>query len=200
MAPPLTAVPTLTSVGGRFTQVWTGWTAVGGTSAGATFTRTPTTSDFVPAESYYPTHILVTGDDIAGSFILNEVSKAALAFAFNGANAASVAGTGGNWTTSGTGGATISGFSLPLVGQEVHGMLGWQGQDDDEVLFVYQGINVAAVAPNMTKGPQAQELSINFRGELPTTNADTNNGYTSTQVVPFRWYLAGTGPAAGGTW
>jgi len=193
MAPPGTAIPTLVCTAGTFGPVsaWTGWNQVGGTMAGLTVTRTPTVSDFIPAESYYATHILVTGDDIQGAFILNEVSKTNLAYAFNAGSAASVAGTGGNFTTSGTGNNLVAGFSLPIVGQEVHGMLGWQAQDDTEVLFIYQGLNVASVAPNFTKGPQAEELAITFRGELPQTNPDTNNGYVSTQTTPFRWYLAG---------
>ena len=192
MASPLTAVPTLTVAAGKFTQAWTGWTPVGGTNSGITFNRNPTFADFVPAESFYPTHILDTGDDISGAFVLNEISKANIAYAFNGGDAASVAGTGGNWTTSGTGAAQISGFSMPLIGKSVHGMLGWQSQDDDEVIFIYQGVNVASVAANATKAPASQDLSIQFRGELPTTNPDTNNGYTSTQVTPFRWYVAGS--------
>jgi hypothetical protein len=186
-----TTVPTLTVVGGKFTQAWTGWFAVGGTSAGLTVSRTPTFSDFVPAESYYATHVLGTGDSIEGSCVLNEISKVNLAFAFNMADANTLAGTGGNYTTSGTGANVITGFSAPLVGKEVRSMLGWQSENDDEVVFIYQGVN-SVVSPHFDKNPNAQELSIGLKGELPATNPDTNNGYTSTQVVPWRWYLAGT--------
>ncbi len=155
-------------------------------------TRNPATADFVVAESYYPQHILVTGDDIQGAFSLAQVNKANLAFAFNAGDFSSVAGTGGNYSVAGTGAGKIAGFSAPLIGKEVRAMLAWQGQDDDEVLFIYQGLNVASVAPAMNKGPAAQELAIQFRGELPATNPDTNLGHDSTDVVPWRWYLAGT--------
>ena len=200
MAPLATAVPTLTVVAGKFTQAFTGWYAVGGTSAGLTLTRNPATSDFNVAESFYPQHILQTGDDMQGSFTIDQINKQNLAFAMNAASAATLAGAAsgsasgaqGNFSNSGTGASRVTAFNLPAIGSQVDCMLAWQSQDDDEVVFMYEVTQVASVAPNMNKGPQAQELLMQLRCVLPATNPDLNVGATSTQVQPWRWYFAGT--------
>ena len=192
MAPLLTAVPTLVAAAGKFTQTWTGWTAIGGTNGGITLTRNPATADFNVAESFYPQHILQTGDDIQGAFTMDEISKANFAYAMNAADAATVAGTGGNYAVTGASGAKITQYNMPLIGKSVNCMLGWQSQDDDEVLFLYEVTNVASVALNANKGPQAQELLMQLRSVLPATNPDTNLGQTSANAMPFRWYFAGT--------
>ena len=193
MAPVGSAVPALTAAAGKFNFSWASpWVAVGGTTAGLTLTRTPTASDFFVAESYYPQHILMTADDIAGAFAMDQVNKSNLAFAWNAASTSTLTGSGGSWATSGASGAKVSQFTPPIIGTEVRSMLGWQGQDDDEVLFIYQVLNVATLSEVANKAPNPQELLMQLRAELPATNPDTNCGALSTAVVPYRSYYAGT--------
>jgi hypothetical protein len=192
MAPLGTAVPTLVAAGGVFTNAWPGWVAVGGTTTGLTLTRQPTFSDFLVAESYYPQHIVMTADDLQGNFTLAQINRANIAFAYNAATANTVAGTGDNYSVSGSGSNVISQFNLPLVGTEVSAMFAWVGEQNDEAAVIYQCRNVAAVAPNYTKGPQAQELLFQLRAELPATNPDTNCGQTSGNVRVYRSYYTGT--------
>ena len=197
MAPVGTAVPILAASGGVFTNFVpgtppTGWIAVGGTTTGLTLTRQPTFSDFLVAESYYPQAIVMTADDVQGNYTLAQINRQNLAFAYNAASAATLAGTGGNYAVTGSGANVITQFTLPLVGTQVNCMLAWVGEQTDECLFMYDVLNVAAVAPNFTKGPQAQELLFQVRSQLPATNPDLNCGQTSSNVTPYRWYFTGT--------
>jgi hypothetical protein len=197
MAPLGTAVPILAASGGVFTTFVpgappTGWTPVGGTTTGLTLTRQPTFSDFLVAESYYPQAIVMTADDVQGNFTLAQINRQNLAFAYNAATANTVAGTGDNYSVTGSGANTITQFNLPLVGTEVDCMLCWVGEQSDECAFLYQCKNVAAVAPNATKGPMAQELLFQLRAQLPAVNPDLNCGQTALNVRPYRWYFTGT--------
>ena len=193
-----TAVPVLTAAANAFTNSlpWAGWTAVGMTVDGLTIIRNPASSQYYCAESYYPVKIGFTSDSVNGATVLSQVSRANLAFAFNGATVAGIAGTGGVWATStgaASGASLVSGLSLPLIGAEVRSMLAWVAQDDSQAAVLYQALNTASLAPHMAKFPGAQEIALAMECELPATNLDTQGGmYTSTQVEPYRHYFAGS--------
>ena len=191
MAPITAAVPTLAASGGKFgpTSAWTGWQKLGGTTTGFTLSVVPTTADFMVQESFYPMHIIQTTETADATFTLAELSRAALAYVFNAGSAASVTGTGGSFATTGASGTAFAQFTPPLIGQQFRAMVGWQSEFDDEVIFLYQTLNTATVAPVRAKGPQEAALAFNCRSELPATNPDTNCGATSTMVTPFRWYM-----------
>jgi len=201
-----TPFPVLISSGGVFTNFVpgtppAGFLAVGGTTTGLTLTRNPSFSDFLVAESYYPQQIVQTADDVQGNFTLAQMNRVNLAAAYNALNPATIVSTGNtttatgggasNYATSGSGANQITGFTLPLVGTQVECSMIWVGEQSDEAVFIYACLNVASVAPNFTKGPAAQELLFQLRATLPATNPDTNCGYTSTQVTPYRFYFTG---------
>ena len=184
------AVPTLTCTAGKFgpTSAWAGWVPLGGTTSGFKLVVTPTFTDFEVEESFWPQAILQTKAEAAAEFTLAQLNRANLAFVFNAGSAASLAGTGGSFSTSGSGANSYVQFNAPMIGSQFLARVGFQAEGDTDVIFLYAGVNVAAVSPERKKAPQEAALLFNVRGTQPATNPDSNAGAGSGDIQVYRWY------------
>lgn len=114
VAPLGTAEPT------GVTGAWTGWTALGYTDTGSTFTIQPTVQPVTVEEEYWPVKNVITAYTAELSFALAEQTRQNLLVALNaGIGSSLVAGT------SGTNGDGSQWAEMPDIGDEVRVMLGW---------------------------------------------------------------------------
>ena len=166
-----TAEPTHTAAGSKFTDAWpVGWSALGNTDGGHTFTDAVTTGDVDVEESYYAVKILTTGRTASWKVNLAEINMSNLKKALNG----------GTLTTSGSGATLISSLTPPTIGSEVRAQVGWQS-DDDTVRFIgYQAFQVGSIDVTFKKGTDKALIPVEFRLEQPTSGS------------PYKFLGAGT--------
>jgi hypothetical protein len=156
-APLGTAIPTFTAAANKVVGTWTSWIAVGSTDEGITYSESTDTENVEAAESAYPVRTITTSKSGTAAFSMNEIDDLNWKLACNG----------GTITTSGTGATKINAYVPPLVGSEVRVMLGFQSQDDDEVIIWPQVFNGAGF--ETARGTLAAKhlLPVTFNVELP---------------------------------
>lgn len=167
-APLATANPTNTVVASVFTDTWpTGWTPLGPTDAGTTFSNAVSTANVEVAEQLTPVKIVTTGRADSIAFALENFTLANYRRTMN-------AGTGSVVATSGTGTTALTTFSPPIPGTEVRCMIGWQSDDNTLRLLCYQCFQTGSVSPTFNKGNAKASLAVTFSLETPASGIDFN--------------------------
>lgn len=160
----------------------TGWTPIGYTTKGSTFTFTPTLGDVEVEEEIWPIRHVVTKYTAKLTFVMAESTQRNLVLALNGG-----IGTASN---SAMKGSTAGGVWVepPTPGTEQRVMLGWDSQPKATVtptnvygrLIVRQAMQDGPVKVTHQKGTNKSVYSVSFVLEKPTTKQ------------PFRMWFATT--------
>jgi hypothetical protein len=170
-APLATAIPTITAAASKVVATWTGWSDVGSTDSGLTYTEGTETADIRVAESKYPVRTVTTSKSSRIAFTANEVSDLIWKLAMNG----------GTLTTSGTGVTKLVEYSPPLADAEVRVMLAFQNNLDTEIIVWPQVFQVGSVEFVRGDFETKAGLSMEFNAEIPAS------GYTT----PYKRFVAG---------
>lgn len=174
-APLLSAEPSNTVSGSKFTDAWPGaWLSLGATEDGSEFTyetkvEAITVAEFFDAIKYSTT-------ERSGSFAFNLADYTLTNWkrALNGGTLTVV---------SGTGATQLNSYIPPTPGTEVRAMLGWESLDATMRVIVYQALQGGAVKTAFKKAPSFAVIPTEFNFEVPS------NG------IPFKFYTAGTARA-----
>lgn len=172
-APEGSTVPTLTSVGGKFSATWdAAWVQLGRTSEdGISITHGQENATHTSAQEFYPFLTKVTSRSVNVSFTLFDYNQRNIQVALNG----------GNWSTAGTGAAEVATYVPALPGQETYTMLAWIGPNDDECTIFYKTFSSAEVTMDMTRD-DPRPLPLNLQATMPLASVST---------VPFHHRVAG---------
>lgn len=170
-APVLSTLPSNTVVGSKFTDTWPGaWLLFGATADGSEFDYKPATDDVEVAEYYDPVAVVSTGREISITFELAQVHATNFKRALNG----------GTITTTGSGSTLLSEFSPPDVGAEVRCMIGWEANNADERLIMFQSFQTGDIKTSRKKGANNATIPVEYRAEKPSG------------LPPFKYWTAGT--------
>lgn len=175
IAPLLTAVPTHTVSGSKFTDSWPGaWISLGATEDGSQFNYESTVEPIRAAEFFDPIRFSTT--DRAGnfSFTLVDWTLANLKRVLNGGTLAVV---------SGTGATQLNRFTPPIPGAEVRQMIGWESLDNTVRIIAYQCLNGGNIQSSFRRAPAKAGMACTFNFEKPSANE------------PFDVWTAGTARA-----
>lgn len=171
-APLLSAEPTNTAVGSKFTDAWpVAWISLGATEDGSTFSYETTVEPITVAEFFDPIRYSTT--ERAGSFSFNlaDYTLNNLKRSFNGGTLATVSG----------GGATlVSSLVPPTPGNEIRAMIGWESLDNTVRIICYQTLNSGTIASAFRKAPAFSVIPCTFNFEVPAAGN------------PWKIYTAGT--------
>lgn len=173
IAPLLTAEPTMTVTGSKFTTSWGGgWLSLGATENGSEFDYSIKTSPITVEEFYDPIRYSTT--DRSGSLVFAMANYALtnVSYAMNG--------LGSTVPVSGSGSTLLTSFTPPVVGSEQRVMLGWESLDSTIRLVMYQCLNSGTVKMAFKKAPGLATIGCSFNFEIPSGG------------VPFKLYSAGT--------
>jgi hypothetical protein len=171
-APLLTAEPTNTVVGSKFTDSWpVAWISLGATEDGSQFNYETRVEAVKAAEFLDPIKWATTERSGNISFTLIDYTLANLKRVLNGGTLTVV---------SGTGATTLSSFIPPTPGAEVRSMIGWESLDNTVRIICYQAINGGSIASSFRKAPATAGFACTFNFEVPAAGS------------PFKVYTAGT--------
>lgn len=173
IAPLLTAVPTHTSAGGKFTDTWpAAWLPLGATSEGSEFGYSSTVEPITVAEFFDPIAYRTTERSGTIAFNLANFTLSNYRRALNGGVAALVA--------TGTAGAEVTELTPPDPGSEVRSMIGWESLDNSLRIVCYQTIQGGEVSSAFRKAPDLALIPCTFNLEVPAAGK------------PWRMWAAGT--------
>lgn len=154
----------------KFTDTWpVAWLPLGATSGGSTLTYTLTVQRIDVAELLDPVQWRTTDRSGTMAFALAQWSLTNLKYAMNG----------GTITTTGTAGTVVNTYVLPVPGQEVRAMIGWESTDATVRLVILQAISSGSVASAFQKAPAFAELPTSWNMEIPTGGSQPFNTYTA---------------------
>lgn len=171
-APLLSAEPTNTVVGSKFTDSWpVAWISLGATEDGSAFTYETTVEPITVAEFFDPIRYSTT--ERAGNFAFNlaDYTLNNLKRAYNGGTLA---------TVSGAGATLLSSLVPPTPGNEVRAMIGWESLDNTMRVICYQTINSGSITSAYRKAPAFAVIPCTFNFEVPAAGN------------PWKMYSAGT--------
>ncbi len=168
---PLTAEPDWTVAGSVFTGAWAGWTLLGITREGHTFTYSIDTDTIDAAEYLDPLLYVTTGRTAGISFDMMQVHAQNFRRALNAPS--------GSVTVTGSGATQRNTFRPPAVGNEVRCQIGWESADNDERMIALQAFQIGNVEIQRQRGASNASIPVEFRFEI-----DTNGD-------PFRYETAG---------
>lgn len=171
-APLLSAEPTNTVVGSKFTDSWpVAWISLGATEDGSAFTYETTVEPITVAEFFDPIRYSTT--ERAGNFSFNlaDYTLNNLKRAYNGGTLA---------TVSGAGATLLSSLVPPTPGNEVRAMIGWESLDNTVRIITYQTINSGSITSAFRKAPAFAVIPCTFNFEVPSAGQ------------PWKMYTAGT--------
>ena len=174
-APLLSAEPTNTVSGSKFTDAWPGaWISLGATEDGSEFTYETKLEAISVAEFFDPIKWATTERTGTFAFNLADYTLANLKRALNGGTLTVV---------SGTGATQLNSYIPPTPGAEVRAMLGWESLDNTVRLIVYQSIQGGAMKSEFKKAPSFATIPCEFSFEIPASGN------------PFKKYTAGAARA-----
>lgn len=170
-APLGTAIPTNTVTGGVFTDTWpVAWLPLGATVEGSTFHYELQVAAMNVAEFFDPVKYATTGRVGSFAFALATWTLTNLKRALNG----------GTITTTGSTTTTMNSYTLPVPGQEVRAMIGWESQDSDVRVIVNQALSSGTIESLFKKAPDFSQIPTTWNMEVPSGGA------------PFSLFTAGT--------
>lgn len=171
-APLLSAEPTNTVVGSKFTDAWPGaWLSLGATESGSDFTYETKLEAISVAEFFDPIRWSTTERTGKFAFALANYTLTNWLRALNGGTLA--------LNISGGGSTALNSYIPPAPGTEVRAMLGWESLDSTMRIIVYQGVQGGAVKTSFDKAPKFATIPCEFNFEIPATGN------------PFKFYTAG---------
>jgi hypothetical protein len=174
-APLLTAEPTNTVAGSKFTDAWPGaWLSLGATEDGSEFTTETKVEAITVAEFFDPIKYSTTERSGMFSFALADYTLTNFKRAMNG---------GALTVVSGTGATQLNKYTPPAPGTEVRCMLGWESVDATMRVIVYQSLQGGSLKSSFKKAPAFATIPCEFNFEVPTSG------------IPFALYTAGTARA-----
>jgi hypothetical protein len=164
-APPLSALPTFTVVGSKFTDAWpVAWISLGATTDGTKLKYSTKLESISVAEFFDP--ILWITTERSGSFAmaLASVTLANLNRALN---------NGTLTVVSGTGATTLSKLTPTAPGAETRAMIGWESLDSTMRAVAYQSIQGGDIELEFLK-PKADSnasIPVEFNFEVPAAGS-----------------------------
>lgn len=175
LAPLLTAEPTYTVAGSKFTDAWPGaWLPLGATEDGTEFNYETKIEAITVAEFFDPIKYSTTERSGSLAFNLADYTLTNWKRALNGGTIAVV---------SGTGATQLNSYIPPAPGTEVRTMLGWESLDGTMRMIVFQALQGGAVKTAFKKAPSFAVIPCEFSFEVPASGN------------PFRFLTAGTARA-----
>lgn len=168
----LYAAPLGTTEPTSVTGTWpAGWTSLGYTDAGSTFSLNPTVASVEVEESYWPVRNVITAYAGTLTFALAEETLQNWLLALNaGIGSSQLAAAHG---TSGTDSSIWA--EVPDIGTEVRVMLGWDALNPSLAgtpfgrLVVRQALQTGTVTAQRRKGANKTSLACTFTFEKPAT-------------------------------
>ncbi len=150
------SAPANTVAGSVFTDSWpVGWNLVGVTREGHTL-NVEFDSEAVEAAEYIDALLnVITGRTVSVETDLMQVHLTNFQRVFNG----------GTKNTTGSGATTLTTYTLPTVGAEVRGQLGWESVDNTERWWGTQVFNTGSVAIQRQKGANNASLPVTWNFE-----------------------------------
>jgi len=171
-APLLTAEPTNTVAGSKFTDAWpVSWLSLGATEDGSEFSYEVNVEAMSVAEFFDPVRYATTSRKGKFGFALASWTLTNLKYAMNGGTLTVV---------SGTGATQLNSFIPPTPGAEVRAMLGWESLDSTVRLICYQTLSSGSITSAFKKAPDKALVPCEFNFEVPASGN------------PFKFYTAGT--------
>lgn len=150
------AAPTNTVVGSVFTDTWPGgWNLLGITREGHTLNINVDTDAVEAAEYADPLLNVVTGRTISAEFELMQIHLTNFRRAFNG----------GTLSTSGATTTLLTTYTLPAIGAEVRGQIGWESNDGTERWWAMQVFQTGSVGIQRQKGADNASLPLEYTME-----------------------------------
>lgn len=170
-APLLTAEPSNTVVGSKFTDTWSaGWVQLGATEDGSDFDYSVKVEAVYCAEFLDPVKWATTSRQGSFAFALSNWVMANWAKAVNGGTQTVVSGT----TTT-----QLNKLQPPAAGAEVRAMLGWESTTNDIRLIMYQCINSGDIKSSFKKAPKQATIPCTFNFEIPSAGGQPWSMYTA---------------------
>jgi hypothetical protein len=170
-APLLTATPTNTVVGSKFTDAWAvAWISLGATEDGSQFTYETRVEPITAAEFFDPIRYATIERSGNMSFTLVDYTLMNLKRALNG---------GAVTLVSGTGATALSSYEPPAPGAEIRCMIGWESLDSTVRIVMRQTLNSGSIASAFRKAPSKAGFACTFNMEVPAAGQ------------PFTVYTAG---------
>ena len=171
-APLLTAEPTNTVTGSKFTDAWpSAWLSLGATKDGATDKTSTKIEAIEAAEFFDPLMYVTTGREGSLAASLMDYTMANFKRAMNG---------GTLTTVSGTGATTLTSFVPPVPGGEIRCMLGWESVDNTVRKIFYQCFQGGDMSQDYAKAPKNTVIPVEFKLEVPSSG------------IPWKMYTAGS--------
>lgn len=171
-APLLTAEPTNTVVGSKFTDAWAvAWISLGATDDGAEFSYSTKVEPITVAEFFDPIKYATVERSGSIGFSLADYTMANLKRVMNG----------GTTVVTGSAGTTMTKYEPPAPGAEVRCMIGWESLDSTVRLICRQTLNGSEIKLAFKKAPDKATIPAEFQFEVPASGA-----------TPFAMYTAGT--------
>lgn len=159
-APLLTAEPTNTVAGSKFTDSWAAaWVPLGATEEGSSLAWSQTVEPTRVAELFDPVRYSVTEQGGRIAFSLSDWTLNNLKRAMNG---------GAVTVVSGTGATTLAKYEPPEPSEIVRCMIGWESLDSTVRLIARQCINAAEIESAFRKAPDKALLPCEFNFERPS--------------------------------
>jgi hypothetical protein len=177
-APLGTALPLNTVAGSVFSDVWatsTGWTPLGYTDAGATFTAQTTTTDITVAETLDVVKKLPSTRASSLAAALVQITKSSLVRALNG----------GLVTVTGATTTLLTQVDPPNLGSEVRCMIGAESIDGTVRVILRQVYNSSNVSLVQNKGAKSL-VNCTWDAEVPPGGV----------LTPFSVFFAGAARGA----
>ena len=149
-------LPANTVAGSVFTDAWPGaWSLLGVTKEGHTLNVNIDTDAVEAAEYVDPLLNVVTGRTISIEMELMQINLTNFKRAFNG----------GTLTTSGSGTALLSSYTLPAIGAETRCFIGWEAVDNTERWWALQTFQTGSVGIQRKKGADNATLPLTYTCE-----------------------------------
>lgn len=150
-----TSFPANTVSGSVFTDTWTGWTLLGVTKEGHTFSYQLSVDQVEVAEYLDPVANVTSGRQVGMTMELAQIHLTNVKRALNG----------GTLSTSGSGATLLSSYTPPAIGSEVRAMIGWESTDNTERIIFPQAFQVGNVEISRKKGADYATLPLEWRAE-----------------------------------
>lgn len=177
-APLLTAFPTNTVVGSKFTDDWAAaYVSVGATMNGHNFKYSSKVEPISVAEFFDPISYDTTERAGSWAFVAADWVLTKVKLALNG-------GVGAITPVSGTTTTTLSRYDPVVPGQDVRIMLGWESTDRTVRILMPQTINGSEINMAFDKPPANAGIACEFMFEVPTSG------------LPFSVFTAGAARSA----
>lgn len=180
IAPLLTALPTNTVAGSKFTDAWpVAWLPLGATEDGSTFAYQTSVEAVTVAEFFDPIRYATVSR--AGSFAFNLASYTLQNWsrAVNGGAGA----LAGLTPVSGTGATALYQLDPVAPGNEVRVMIGWESLDNTLRTICRQTINGGNIESAYKKAPNKAVIPCQFNFEVPAAANPWSMFGTSTRNV-----------------